>query len=240
MSVQPSSSRPTLVKYETPVLLSEVKRKKAMRDKKRTGLGPQVSPQPEDVLYSIIPPREYEEGGEKWVQFVSSTPATRLDVINLQERLDSLLQERQARETGICPVREELYRQVFEELIRQVTVNCAERGLLLLRVRDELRMTLDAYRSLYESSAAFGMRKALQAEQSKIEMEAKIRALEREKEELKQQVEELESRCETIQEQEEERRLEEEKKHNEEVAFFRRTYQTLTANLQTVCNPTKT
>jgi hypothetical protein len=40
-----------------------------------------------------------------------------------------------------------------------------ERGLLLLRVRDELRMTLHAYQTLYESSIAFGIRKALQAEQ---------------------------------------------------------------------------
>jgi len=41
-----------------------------------------------------------------------------------------------------------------------VTVNCAERGLLLLRVRDEIRMTIAAYQTLYESSIAFGMRKA--------------------------------------------------------------------------------
>lgn len=51
----------------------------------------------------------------------------------------------QARETGICPVREELYSQCLDELIRQVTINCAERGLLLLRVRDELRMSIAAY-----------------------------------------------------------------------------------------------
>lgn len=44
----------------------------------------------------------------------------------------------------------------------QVTINCAERGLLLLRVRDEMRMTIAAYQTLYESSVAFGMRKALQ------------------------------------------------------------------------------
>lgn len=57
----------------------------------------------------------------------------------------------------------------------QVTIICAERGLLLLRVRDEIRwalarsdgcepcfrrMTICAYQSLYESSIAFGMRKA--------------------------------------------------------------------------------
>lgn len=47
------------------------------------------------------------------MQYVSSTPATRLDVINLQEQLDYQLQARQARETGICPIREELYAQCF-------------------------------------------------------------------------------------------------------------------------------
>lgn len=58
-----------------------------------------------------------------------------------------------------------------DELIREVTINCAERGLLLLRVRDEIRMTIAAYQTLYESSVAFGMRKALQAEQGKSDME---------------------------------------------------------------------
>lgn len=43
-----------------------------------------------------------------------------------------------------------------------MTINCAERGLLLLRIRDELKMTLAAYQTLYQSSIAFGMRKALQ------------------------------------------------------------------------------
>lgn len=40
-------------------------------------------------------------------------PATRQDVINLQELLDARLQQTQARETGICPVRRELYKQCF-------------------------------------------------------------------------------------------------------------------------------
>ena len=35
----------------------------------------------------------------------------------------------------------------------------------MLRVRDELKMTLMAYQTLYESSIAFGIRKALKAEQ---------------------------------------------------------------------------
>jgi dynein light intermediate chain len=55
-----------------------------------------------------------------------------------------------------------------------VAVNCQERGLLLLRVRDEIRMTMAAYQTLYESSVAFGMRKALMAEQGRSDLERKV------------------------------------------------------------------
>merc|ERR1719235_3069104 len=104
--------------------------------------------------------------------------ATRLDGIQLQEKLDQRLTTRQAREAGICPVREELYAQCFDELIRQITINCAERGLLLLRVRDELRMTVAAYQGLYESSVAYGMRKALRSEQLKAELNKRTKEVE--------------------------------------------------------------
>ena len=77
-----------------------------------------------------------------WVRYVSPTPATKVDVINLQDDLDKRLQEKQARETGICPIREELFAQCFDELIRQITIQCAERGFLLVRVRDEIKMTI--------------------------------------------------------------------------------------------------
>lgn len=98
------------------------------------------------------------------MQHVSKDPATRHDVIVLQEQLDRRHLERQARETGLCPVREDLYTQAFDELIRQVTMDGPERGLLLLRVRDEIRMTVDAYKTLYDSSVTFGVRKQMAAE----------------------------------------------------------------------------
>ena len=49
-------------------------------------------------------------------------------------------------------------------------------------------MTIAAYQTLYESSVAFGMRKALQAEQGKADMETKIKELEEEKKDLERQV----------------------------------------------------
>lgn len=70
-----------------------------------------------------------------------------------------------------------MYAQTFDELIRQTTINCAERGFLLVRVRDEVKMTILAYQTLYESSVAYGMRKAMQAEQSKAEKLNKLAAL---------------------------------------------------------------
>ena len=73
--------------------------------------------------------------------------------------LDQKLMERQARESGICPVREELFGQSFDEIIRQITLYEPERGILLLRVRDEIKMTIAAYQTLYQNSTSFAMRK---------------------------------------------------------------------------------
>merc|ERR1719399_2612013 len=226
----------SLVKYDNPILVSTTKEK---GKKKKNTLPPveRQSTQTEDILNSILPPREWTEDGQLWVQYVSSTPATRLDVINLQEELDRKLQQRQARETGICPVREELYSQCFDELIRQVTINCAERGLLLLRVRDEIRMTIAAYQTLYESSVAFGMRKALQAEQGKAELETEIKTLEAEKKDFERQIQDLKSKCEAIEKRESERRALEEKKHAEETQFLKKANAQLKQQLEGLLAP---
>ena len=175
----------SLVKYDTPVLISKSFGKQRQPSSANSNGSASTtsssrsggSMRTEDYLNSILPPREYQDSGQLWVQYVSPTPATRIDVINLQDELDKKLQERQARETGICPIREELYSQAFDELIREVTINCAERGFLLVRVRDEIKMTVQAYQTLYESSVAYGMRKALQAEQRKAEALIKINQL---------------------------------------------------------------
>ena len=143
----------------------------------------------------------------------------------MQEDLDRRLQQRQARETGICPIREELYAQCFDELIRQITINCAERGLLLVRVRDEIRMTIQAYQTLYESAIAFGMRKSLQAEQRKTEMQNKIRTLDGEVTELGRQVDSLEIKIEEVNKNELKLQDEEEKQHKDEVEFLKKSNQ---------------
>jgi dynein light intermediate chain len=45
----------------------------------------------------------------------------------------------------------------------------------LLRIRDEARMRIAAYQTLYESSLAFAVRKAILAESEKLELEQKVK-----------------------------------------------------------------
>ena len=45
----------------------------------------------------------------------------------------------------------------FDEIIRQVTLSEPERGLLLLRVRDEIKMTIAAYQTLFECLEAISI-----------------------------------------------------------------------------------
>jgi dynein light intermediate chain len=181
----------------------------------------EAKPSAEDILNSILPPREWVENGKHYIQYVSNQPASRVDVARLRELLDEKLMERQARESGICPVREELFSQCFDEIIRQVTLNEAERGLLLLRVRDEIKMTISAYQTLYQSAVTFGMRKQLQAEHGKAELESKIDELEARKIKLENKVIELKSKIEAIENRNKERKEIEQKKRDEEIEFLK-------------------
>jgi dynein light intermediate chain len=168
-----------------------------------------------------LPPRQFiNEEGVNLVQKVSPNPSSREDVINLQMKLDERLQERQARENEICPVREELYSQCFDELIRQVCIECPERGLLLLRVRDEVRMTIAAYQTLYQSSITFGMRKTLQAEQGNSALVNRIEELTAEKERLQSLLQDQRGLLDSIEKRNAEQRAADEKGYQEERDFL--------------------
>jgi dynein light intermediate chain len=144
-----------------------------------------------------------------------------LDVISLQEQLDKKLGERKARESGICPVREELYAQCFDELIRHVTLDGPERGLLLMRTRDEIRMTIDAYKTLFTSSVTFGIKKQLRAEQGIPELEAAVAELETDKAALELEVFEIRSKLDIIEKREAERKNADDKRRKEELDFLK-------------------
>ena len=226
--------QPSLVKYNPPTLSGVVGKhdlKKAVKVA-TADHAPVVKPEAEDVLNSLLPPREWTEGEKIWLQYVSTTPATRLDVVNLQDELDKRLKIRQARETGICPIREELYAEAFDEVIRQVAIICTERGILLLKARDELRMYVKEYRSLYESSIAFGMRKALQAEFDRQSHAANLVKMEDEIKELQAKRDALKNRIEVTKQKDQEREQAEEAKHAEEAGAIKEANASLKAQLE--------
>lgn len=91
----------------------------------------------------------------------------------------------------------------------------------MLRVRDEIRMTLDAYKTLYESSVTFGIRKQLQAEAGMPELEASISELAERKRVLEAQVLALRNKLEVIERRQAERRLLDDKRRAEELAYLK-------------------
>jgi len=200
--------------------------------KSPTSPGKKKAQQVESMVDGMLPPREWTQETGTWMQYTSKKPATRMDVIRLQEELDERLVERQARETGICPVREDLYSQTFDELVRQITLDGPERGLLLLRVRDEVRMTIDAYETLYESSVTFGVKKQLQAETGVDELQARIALLEDERKALENQVLELRNGVEVVEKRANEHKAIEDKKRKDEIDFLKYQGQHLDAFLR--------
>jgi len=243
MNVTPPES---LVSYDAAIPLGEGESAKkaiaAAKNASASNAGDTKAPssQLDEILHSILPPREFVnqqteiEDSLRYMQYVSKTPSTRIGVIKLQEKLDEKLLERQARPSGICPVREDVYSQAYDELIRQITINCPERGLLLLRVRDEIRMTIDAYKTLYDSSVTFGVRKQLQSDQGMPELELQVKELEGQKKRLEGKVVDLIHKVEVVEKRGAERRQLEHKKQKEEIEFLKYQSEHLESFLKTV------
>lgn len=120
-----------------------------------------------------------------------------------------------------------------------MTINCTERGFLLLRIRDEIAMSMEAYETLYCSSVAFGMRKALQAQEETEKLREKVKALETEKSALEELISDMKIKAEQSERRNAELRASEEKKSAEEVAFLKKTNAQLKAQLEGITAPKK-
>ena len=135
----------------------------------------------EQILNIILPPIYFKnENNEQCYQRVLTTPSKIIDVSKLQKKLDEELIKNKARETGICPIREKLYSECLDELIRQITINCSHRGIMLVRVRDELKNTIETYQKLYLSSLGLGVRSALSGNNEKNFLNEEIDCIENE------------------------------------------------------------
>ena len=168
----------TLINYGKTVVLNDntllglqAKTKKKQINKKNT----------EQILNIILPPIYFKnENNEQCYQKVLTTPSKICDVARLQKKLDEELIKNKARETGICPIREKLYSECLDELIREITINCSHRGIMLVRVRDELKNTIETYQKLYLSSLGLGVRTALKGDNEEAFLNEEIKKIKEE------------------------------------------------------------
>lgn len=82
-------------------------------------------------------------------------------------------------------------------------------------------MTIQAYQTLYESSIAYGMRKALMAEQKKSEMQTNITQLRQACDELENEVTRQDQEIIEMVKKDEEDRAREQKAHEDQVEYLK-------------------
>ena len=93
-------------------------------------------------------------------------------------------------------------------------------------------MTIQAYLTLYESSIAYGMRKALMAEQKKNEMQTNITQLRQAYDELENEVTRLDQEIIDIIKKDEEDRQRDQKAHEDQVEYLKALNQDYKSELE--------
>ncbi|GFY54336.1 uncharacterized protein TNIN_400671 [Trichonephila inaurata madagascariensis] len=113
------------------------------------------------TLNQIFPPREINEGGKLVKRYVSAKPASLFEIYDLQNIFQDKLKKLEKEITGFSSEIREIHHQLFEELIRQETIDCPERGQLLKSILDEQLLTLDSVKKNYKSTFSYAVCKSL-------------------------------------------------------------------------------
>ena len=192
-----------------------------------------------ETLNNMFPPKQWEEDGHRYIQYVSPEPATREKSRDLFKALDQKVKERRAKDKGICPVRQELYSQCFDEIIRQVTIDNTERGLLLLKVRDEIKMSIASYQILYESAILYGIRKQLQSEDAREELKKTLEEKEKKTIELTNKKIALENKLQSLKRHFAERKEIEASKREKDLNFLNQQKESLDKIIRNISQPIK-
>ena len=185
-----------------------------------------------DVLETVFPSFDVGEvDGVPMTSVASTGHLSKLDVIHLQEELESRCKASSARPFGVCPVREGIYKDCFDELIRQVACVCPERGELLHELQQEVAETQRSYDMLFVSACQYGARKGIERDLKRT-MHAQLEDLTHDVGVLENRVHEMRAKHEGLEKRFQERRQADEKKHLEEVAFIKRSNAQLTTEIK--------
>jgi dynein light intermediate chain, axonemal len=100
-------------------------------------------------------------------------------------------------------------------------------------------MAIAAYETLYESSIAYGIRKALMAEQKRTELNAKLKKLAENNQTTRSNIDQLKRSIELTQQRAVEKRETEEASHREEVERIQKTNDQLKTTLESMLSAPK-
>ncbi|PBJ75253.1 dynein arm light chain [Trypanosoma cruzi cruzi] len=214
----------SLIRYDLPFAPSDPKRSLKLR--RRLGLPLDeraVDPNVRIVIDSFITPRAWhDEAGVLWLQHGSPHPVSRTETVETHDKLRRRMQELGVQRTGICPLRSLLLAECFLEVIRQVTAECWERGLLLLKTHTERTAAQTAHRELFESRVGHAFRLALKGEKDTSRVQQDIEALKRRTEELAEEEKVLRKECDELASNGEEQMLILEKLHADEITAIKK------------------
>lgn len=187
----------------------------------------------EAALARIFPEKDAgtDSEGFSMVEAASTAFTDRMSVIHLQDQIDKRCREQEARPFGVDPIREGIYADGLDEMIRQVTVLCPERGLLLHDLRDEMEETNNTYDLLFGSACQYATRKGIERD-FKRTMQKQLQELSVEVRTLENRVHELHAKYEGIDKRFNEQRAAEEKVHLEEVHFLKKGNLQLTTEIK--------
>ena len=230
------SRRKDLLKWDPPVPVNEPEHSKTQ---KVSNAGANVDQMNREVINSMFPPVEFTEDGVAYTQSVSINAVSKSDVQKLKTQLVNLLHARKARSTGVCLIRSELYAQAFDEIIRQVAIDCNARGRLLMRVRDHYRMTLNAYKQLYETTLDWGHRKMMQVDLGVDDLRTYRCELKERRRTLKLEAKDLQIKLDNLEKKIAENKSLREKDNADEIAFLKRQGQMTKAQIDMVVAQSK-
>lgn len=100
-------------------------------------------------------------GTESLVRVAATNHLSRLDVVLLFEHLERRRASENARQRGVvCSNRERINDDGLRELMRQITLLCPERGLLLDELTRSMAQSTDTYNALFDSACQYAVRKS--------------------------------------------------------------------------------
>lgn len=167
-----------------------------------------------------------------WLKVASTDHTSRLDVVQLHQHLQSRCKNEHARMKGVlCPIREKIFNDGIQELTRQITVLCPERGLLLRDLNAGMAQATETYDILFDSACQYAVRKSIERDLHSHLFEEK-KSLESEVRRLDNRVNELRAKHDGMMKRFEEQKAVNAQLHAEEINYLKKANQQLVTEIK--------